>query len=87
MAKGGLAEGLKLDSEAKPDPICEPCLAGKMHAHPFKSSDTRANDLLGLIHSDLHHVGVRSPSGYQYWITFIDDNSRFRAAVPLEKEK
>ncbi|KAJ8580857.1 hypothetical protein M405DRAFT_752723, partial [Rhizopogon salebrosus TDB-379] len=34
----GLVTGMKLDSKAAPDPICEPCLAGKMHSKPFPSS-------------------------------------------------
>ena len=37
-----------------------------------------------LIHSELHHVGTTSHSGYKYWITFIDDFSRFKAVVPLK---
>ena len=77
LSKLDLVEGFKLDSNAKPDPVCEPCLAGKMHANPFHSSDTRASEVLGLVHSDVHDVGVVSPSGYRYWITFIDDKSRF----------
>ena len=34
-----LVDGLVLDSKAEPDPICEPCLVGKMHANPFPSSE------------------------------------------------
>ena len=84
MLRQNLVTGLTLDSSAKPDPICEPCLAGKMHANPFPSSDSRTEELLELIHSDLHHVGATSHSGYKYWITFIDDFSRFKAVVPLK---
>ena len=40
MLRQNLVTGLTLDSSEKPDPICEPCLAGKMHANPFPSSDT-----------------------------------------------
>ena len=40
MSKDELVEGFKLDSKAMPDPICELCLAGKMHANPFLSSHT-----------------------------------------------
>src|SRR5262245_20327211 len=29
-----LVTGMTLNSKAKPDPVCEPCLAGKMHANP-----------------------------------------------------
>jgi hypothetical protein len=33
-----LVTGMKLDSKTAPDPVCEPCLAGKMHYNPFPSS-------------------------------------------------
>ena len=54
LLKEKLVEGLRLDSDAKPDPICELCLAGKMRANPFPSSTSRAKHVLELIHSDLH---------------------------------
>jgi hypothetical protein len=31
----GLVTGMKLDLKAAPDPLFEPCLAGKMHSNPF----------------------------------------------------
>ena len=40
MLRHNLVTGLTLESSAKPDPICEPCLAGKMHANPFPSSES-----------------------------------------------
>jgi len=86
LIKDNLVEGLVIDSAAKPDPVCEPCLAGKMHANPFLSSDTRATELLGLVHSDLHSVGTPSNGGFMYWITFIDDLSCFKVVLPLKKK-
>ena len=86
LLKDNLVDGMVIDSAAKPDPICEPCLAGKMHANPFPSSNTRATDLLGLVHSDLHHVGTPSNGGFNYWITFIDDYSRFKVVLPLKRK-
>ncbi|KAF9078098.1 hypothetical protein BDP27DRAFT_1176000, partial [Rhodocollybia butyracea] len=73
LSKNRLVEGFKLDSSAKPDPVCEPCLGGKMHANPFPSSETRAFEILELVHMDVHDTGVISPSGYRYWIPFICD--------------
>ena len=32
---GNLVTGLKLDLKAEPDPVCEACKAGKMHADSF----------------------------------------------------
>ena len=74
MISKNLVDGLVLDSKTLPDPICEPCLAGKMHANPFTLSEHRATELLELIHTDVHEIGVTSPSGYNYWISFIDDH-------------
>ena len=45
---------------------------------PFAGHSERASDLLGLIHTDvcgpLSSIGR---GGYQYFITFIDDFSRY----------
>ena len=38
MIKDDLVSGLKITSPSKPDPICEPCLAGKMVADPLPST-------------------------------------------------
>ena len=87
MIREDLVTGLKITSDVKPDPICEPCLAGKMVADPFPSSSHRATHLLGLIHSDVHGP-IRTPShsGFIYWVTFIDDSGRFRVVFPMKKK-
>ena len=79
-----LITGMAIDSKTAPDPICEPCLAGKMHANPFPSTSWRTSRPLELVHSDDHDVGHVSMSRYRYWITFIDDYSRFRFVIPLK---
>ena len=84
MIKKNLVVGLKLNSEVKHNPVCEPCLAGKMHANPFPSSETRATELLELIHSDTHDVGILSGSGYGYWMSFVDDFSQFKVLIPMK---
>jgi hypothetical protein len=86
MMKDNLVDGLVLDSREKPDPICEPCLAGKMHANPFPSSNSRATELLELVHSDVYYVGATSHGGYCYWSTFIDDYSRKKFVVPMKRK-
>ena len=38
-----------------------------------------------LTHSDVHGpLPVRTASGYRYWITFIDDSTRFRCVILLK---
>jgi hypothetical protein len=87
MISNELVDGLVLDSMAEPDPICEPCLGGKMHANPFPSSEHHATEVLELIHSDVHQIGVTSHGGYKYWVSFIDDCSRFKVLYPHDKER
>jgi len=49
-----LVTRMQLDVKTVPNPLCEPCLASKMHANLFPSSSWRASQLLELVHSDVH---------------------------------
>ena len=83
----GLVNGMTLESKSKPDPICEPCLAGKQHREVNKVATNRASEPLELIHTDLHGpMPVRTPEGYRYWVTFIDDATRFMSVSPLKRK-
>ena len=56
-----------------------------MHADPFPSSQSRTLAPLELVHSDVHGpLPVRTHSGFRYWVSFIDDYTRFRAVFPLK---
>jgi hypothetical protein len=78
MIQNKMVTGVRLQSTTAPDPICEPCLAGKMHANPFPLSTHRQSTPLALVHSDIHGpLPVRTHSGYRYWVTYIDDAHRF----------
>ena len=75
--------GMHIDSKSAADPICEPCLAGKMHANPFTTSQNRTSHPLELVHSNMHQVPYQTFSGYQYWVTFIDDYLRYWFVIPI----
>ena len=54
---------------------------------PFTGHNERANDLLGLIHSDVYGpLSSTARRVYQYFITFTDDFSRY-GYVYLMKHK
>src|SRR3954463_12599338 len=76
--------GMDITLKTAPDPVCEPCLTGKMHTNPFKSTEFQAKKPLELVHTDVHDVGHPSVSGFCYWVSFIDDYSRFKVIYPLE---
>ncbi|KAK8652167.1 hypothetical protein V6N13_061189 [Hibiscus sabdariffa] len=49
-----------------------------MTKSPFSGKGERASDLLGLIHSDVcGPMNTQARGGYQYFITFTDDFSRY----------
>ena len=57
---------------------CEPCLMGKMTKTPFSGTMERATDLLEIIHIDVcGPMSVEPHGGYHYFLTFIDDFSRY----------
>ena len=57
---------------------CESCLLGKMTKAPYVGHIEKASDLLGLIHIDVYGpISSISRGGYQYFITFTDDFSRY----------
>ena len=57
---------------------CESCLLGKMTKAPFTKVGERAKDLLDLIHTDVcGPFSTTSINGHKYFITFIDDHSRY----------
>ena len=57
---------------------CESCLLCKMTKAPFTGHSERASDLLGLIHIDVcGPISSIARGGYQYFITFTDDFSRY----------
>ena len=59
--------------------FCSSCVEGKQHKSQFpKGEGQRATELLGLIHSDIcGPMQVGTHSGCKYFITFIDDLSRY----------
>ena len=74
LVSSGSLESLQVE----PFPVCESCLEGKMTSRPFKAKGNRANDVLELIHSDLcGPMSIQAKGGFEYFVTFIDDYSRF----------
>ena len=58
--------------------VCESCLEGKMTKRPFYSKGNRASSLLELVHTDVcGPMNIKAREGYRYFVTFIDDYSRY----------
>lgn len=79
---------LVIEDKSPPPSHCEPCIVGKHHRSPFpKSASNRTTTPLALVHSDLHGpINTQSRSGFRYWVTFIDDATRYRLVYFLKKK-
>ncbi|KAK1567954.1 hypothetical protein Q3G72_018598 [Acer saccharum] len=74
LVSDGPLSDLKVDDL----PTCESCLEGKMTKRTFSAKGVRATECLGLIHTDVcGPMSIQARGGYEYFITFIDDYSRF----------
>ncbi|KAL8093711.1 hypothetical protein AgCh_035549 [Apium graveolens] len=71
----------------EPFPVYESCLEGKMTNRPFKAKGNRAKQLLELVHSDLcGPMNIQARGGYEYFVTFIDDYSRYGYVYLLRQD-
>jgi hypothetical protein len=87
MQRNDLVKGMTMESSTPPDPICEPCIAGKQHRHNIPQTATRRTKPLALVHTDLKGpMPVATPEGYRYWMTFICDSKRYWAVAFLKQK-
>ncbi|KAK1571102.1 hypothetical protein Q3G72_011942 [Acer saccharum] len=73
-----VCDGPSSDLKVDDLPTCESCLEGKMTKRTFSAKGARATECLGLIHTDVcGPMSIQARGGYEYFITFTDDYSRF----------
>ena len=64
--------------------ICEPCVLGKQHRNPFQHSASAATQPLALVHTDVcGPLPVTSLGGSRYFLTVLDDYSKYSFVQPL----
>ena len=87
LFSSNVVTGLHLDSKSSPDPVCEPCIAGKQHRIINKTA-TRSRVPLEIVHCDLHGpMPVASIDGHhKYFIIFVDDATRLWALYFLRSK-
>jgi hypothetical protein len=63
---------------------CVECIKGKFVKHIKKSGTTRSSDVLEIIHTDIcGPFNVIMVNGYNSFITFTDDFSRYGYIYPI----
>jgi hypothetical protein len=79
MIRSNSVDDLRIDSMEKPDPICEPCLAGKQTRAVHTKPATRSDELLYRVSADLHgpiHTQA-IPNRSKYWMPIKDEASGY----------
>ena len=72
--KSGILNSLAFE----PIPMCDSCFEGKMTKRPFKAKGYRAAKPLELVHTVVYGpMRVQARGGYEYFVTFTDDYSRY----------
>ena len=75
--------GLNIIGELSAAP-CDPCIIGKMHRMPFPKGRERAEEVGGIIHSDVVEMNVPSSTGKRFYWIFKDGFSGFKAAYTMK---
>lgn len=63
--------------------MCESCQIHKSIQQPFSSSHSETLGTLDLVHLDVWVVPLFSPSSFKFYVTFIDNFSRFTWLYPI----
>lgn len=80
-----LTDGILVDKKSETKDTCEHCIAGKQHRNPFpKLAMNRSTTIIERIHTDVHGPLPKTISGFRYWIIFVDDAGRMKAATPMK---
>ncbi|KAI4303074.1 hypothetical protein MLD38_038749 [Melastoma candidum] len=56
---------------------CNSCALGKSRRLPFTVSSSRATQPFHLLHADVWKSPIESNSGFNYYVVFIDDHTRY----------
>ena len=83
-----MVNGMNVNSQEEIDRKCEGCAYGKQNRQPFpKKTSHQSTHPLELIHSDVcGPMNVNSVGGSRYFVTFIDDYSRYTAVYMMKNK-
>ncbi|KAH9725227.1 hypothetical protein KPL70_007794 [Citrus sinensis] len=75
----------KVSSKAISSSLCDACQLGKTHKQHFSITETKSTQVLELIYIDIWGPSPTvSKGGYKYYISFVDDYSRYTWVYPLK---
>lgn len=86
MVENSIVEGVRLAESNFTK--CKACVYGKSTRAPIlRSGTTRANRVLDLVHTDVRDpFSVESMGGSRYFLSFVDDYSRYCWTYPIKSK-
>ena len=76
----------KLSYESSIESVCDPCQQAKSHQLPYPISTSVSTAPLQLIFSDVWGPAPTSVGRFSYYVSFIDDYSKFTWIYLLKKQ-
>jgi hypothetical protein len=64
--------------------VCDSCQCVNVHQQPFSNSTHVTSSPPELVHSDVWGLAVTSIGGFKYYVSFLDDFSRFTCIYLLK---
>src|SRR5260221_4075892 len=89
MLWGGMVKGMDVIGKKtiEGSTHCSECKAASHHRNPIPSETHTCSDrVLGQVFSDVCEVQTITHEGFKYFITFIDDFSRFLTVYPMKNK-
>ena len=82
-----MVKGTQVTDRFPSSPLCDGCLEGKMHEHPFGVASFRASRPFELLHTDLMGpVDTPSVFRHKYIMVIVDDFTRYAWVYFLRKK-
>ena len=83
-----MVKGMDSVNDGGKDSVCEGCVMGKQHRTEYpKRVAKRATEPFELVHSDVcGPLSVNSIGGSRFFVTFIDDYSRYTYVYFIERK-
>ena len=75
-----------LFSESNKESVCDACQMAKSHQLPYPKSSSVSSSPLELVFSDVWGPASESFGRYKYYVSFIDDYSKFTWVYLLKKK-
>ena len=88
LIEGNMVNGMDGVNDKSDNQFCEACTKGKQHRCPYpRTADYCASEQFELVHSDVcGPMPVSSLGGSRYFVTFIDDYSRYTSVYFMKNK-